>query len=88
MLTGRELCSRCGVRNPDCKKAVCPWKETDMKFVVEIEIPNEWVDPEDSRKTSHEDVAEAIKSRLETLRFGNGDLVYLDSSAITVTPKA
>lgn len=25
-MTGRELCSKCGVRTPDCSKPDCPWK--------------------------------------------------------------
>ena len=50
-----------------------------MKFEVTLDIEDD--------ELSEEQLAEAIKSALSTLELSNNDTLYIDSSAIEVTPK-
>jgi hypothetical protein len=31
-MTGRELCSRCGVRKPFCARSECPWRAASLRW--------------------------------------------------------
>lgn len=48
-----------------------------MKFEVHLEVAD----------VAAEELVEAIKTALSTLNLPNGDRLYLDDSAIEVTPK-